>query len=380
MTGNVATKAEVYGEQGIGYDSKRDSKYEKFTTWAKYTGSSSDNPQTFGAEYFSADGVECVHGGSGANDYWAPNPTYYWPKAGYLSFHAFSPSNLSPFSGTLTHDWSNGFTITNFQAGPWHDNYRNLMVDILYSDYALKKQRSDYSPVSGVPYDEASEETGYNHKGVNLTFHHALAGVQFYFKTDANYSSGRVKYTFETKTIELLHLNNKGEFHENRTAAADNSYRDAPSGSITFNDDNSTTATPYWIPSESEEFAKAIKVSGQKTTVTQNAQKIGSMMLIMPQNLAHSTGNKVTLKLTYKFTYQVEGEGAKTYDNLIFQVPLNGGTGTIGGTNCTIDQWLINHKYTYTIVFHLDPLLFDPYISVDWVDVSPMDINLPHVN
>lgn len=377
MTAGTATKAVYKGEQNATYTGSG-STFEQFRAYAKYTESVGTNPKTGGTEFFPATGVICKHGGSGANDYWAPDPKYYWPKNGYLTFHAFSPADLSPFSGTVTHDWNTGITITGFQAGPWHDNYRNLLVDILYSDFEFKKQRSGYAPETGVPYDEASEAAGYNHKGVNITFHHALAGVQFYFKTDADYSgtTGGVKYTFKSRQIDLLYLNYKGEFHENRTSAANNNYGNAPAGSITFNDDNSLTATPYWIPA-TDEYSKAIKVSGAQTVITTTATKIGSMMLIMPQNLNHSsTGHKVKLKLTYDFSYQVPGEALHEYTGLVYEIPLDGLL--ISGTSTPIHQWLINHKYTYTITYHLDPLIFDPYISVDYVDVSPVGVELPY--
>lgn len=375
MTGNIATKAIYKGEQNATYTGKG-SDYEEFKAWAKYTDAPGTNPQTGGIAFF--DGVTCVHGGTKPNDYWAPDPIYYWPKNGYLSFHAFSPQNLSPFIGTVTHDWNTGFTITGFEAGKKDNNYRNLLVDILYSDFVFKKRRSDFTPETGVPYDEAAEETGYNHKGVNLTFHHALAGVQFRFKTDADYSSGNVKYTFTTTRIEILNMNYKGEFHENRTSNADNTFGNAPSsGAITINNDNSITATPYWIPNESVEF-DSIYASMATTDIDSNVKPVGSMMLIMPQNLSHSTGNDVKVKITYTFKYKVGAETEKTYANRTVTIPLNGLTGKIGGTDYTINQWLINHKYTYTIVFHLDPLLFDPYISVDYVDVSGIGIELPY--
>lgn len=378
MTGNVATKAPIYGEQNATYSKKSGSNYEQFKAFAKFTATASDNAQTSGTEFFPADGVTCIHGGSGTNDYWAPSPTYYWPKNGYLSFHAFSPSNLDPFIGTVTHDWEKGFTITSFQAGIPIEQYRNKMVDLLYSDFVFKKRRSDYTPETGVPYDD-DDNSAYKHQGVNITFHHALAGVQFRFKTDADYSAGNVKYTFQTTKIELLNMNYKGEFHENRTDAGDNTYRDAPpSGAITFNANNSPTATPYWIP-EADEFS-SIFASNTTTTINNTVQPVGSMMLIMPQNLTHATtGNDVKVKVTYNFSYQVTGESKHEYNGKTFEVSLAGMHGSIGGTDFTINQWLINHKYTYTIVFHLDPLIFDPYISADWVDVSSMDINLPHV-
>ena len=257
----------------------------------------------------------------------------------------------------------------------------------MYSDFEFKKKRSDYSPETGMPYDEASEAAGYSHKGVNLTFHHALTSVQFKFKTEDDFTESNVKYYFRIRRIQLLNVNYKGEFYENRTSACDNSYGNAPAGSVTFNDDNSLTATPYWVPASNVTpyIVSDLKAS---TLITNNLQQVGSTMLLMPQHLSH--GSNVSVKIYYYFSYKVGSDEEKSYpvanpnqnnletDYFNLTIPLNGLPGTIGGTPTTVNQWLINHKYTYTITFHLDPLLFDPKVDVDYVDVTPISIDLPY--
>ena len=378
------TKSVIYGVQDASYNKKSGSNYEKFTAWAKYTDAPGTNPQTGGMEFFPAAGIECVHGGTSPNDYWAPSTTYYWLKDGYFSFHALSPSNLYPYSGDVSHSWSSGITIRDFQAG----TNRNQQVDVLYSDFEFKKQRRDYTPESGTPYDESSDP-GFNHKGVNLRFHHALASVQFFFKTDGNYEAGTAKYKFKVRRIELMYANNRGEFHENRTSAGDNSYADAPPGSVTFNEGNSLTATPYWIRF-SNEVTYMVSDLTACTAVTATSSRIGSQMLVMPQHLSHATHN-VSVRIHYNFSYKVGDEAEQVYPDpsdpnyssfpfYNVTIPLNGLEGTVGGDPCSVNQWLINHSYVYNIVFHLDPLLFDPYISAGWVDVSEIGISLPHVD
>ena len=377
MTGNIATKSECYGSQNGTYTLKNGSNYEKFTTFAKYTAAAGDNPQTdgVGVEFFPATGIECVHGGSGANDYWAPSTAYYWPFSGYLSFHAISPSNLSPYQGAVSHNWSSGFTITGFQAG----TYSKQQVDILYSDFEFKKQRKDYTPLSGIPYDEDAD-IGYDHKGVNLNFHHALSLIQFCLKTGASYSSGNVTYTFATTGIQLKNVDFKGEFHENRTSAADNTFANAPAGSVTAKEGNSATSTPYWIPTDTGASDEtSYTVSEISTTATLAGNDVGSPLLVMPQHLSHpGTGNSVQVAVTYNFTYQVGSEPALTYTGTK-TIVLAGLSGQAGGSAATINQWLINHKYTYTIVFHLDPLIFDPNVEA-FVEVSDINVDLPFHN
>ena len=45
----------------------------------------------------------------------------------------------------------------------------------------------------------------------------------------------------------------------------------------------------------------------------------------------------------------------------------------------TVNQWLINHKYLYTLVFKLDPIIFDPKVEA-FVEVSDINIDLPYQN
>ena len=128
----TSTKAEFYGEQNATYTGEG-STYEKFTAFAAFTEDATTAPSE---NFFPAAGVECEHAGTAPADYWKPTTAYLWPKAGYLTFHAISPSVLTPYAGTVANAWTTGLTISNFVASTNMDQ----QVDVLYSDFNFYQQ------------------------------------------------------------------------------------------------------------------------------------------------------------------------------------------------------------------------------------------------
>ena len=366
----TTTKAGFFGEQNATYTGNG-STYEKFTAFAAYT----ENNTTVPSEnFFPAAGVECEYNATGS--YWAPTTSYYWPKAGYLTFHAFSPSALTPYAGTVANAWTTGITITDFVASTNMDQ----QVDVLYSDFNFYQQRSAYTPANGMPYDD-EDNSAFTHNGVNLIFRHALSAAQFRVVTDQDYApdAATAKHEFTVTRIEVLNANYKGEFHENRKGDATNDYANAAAGSITFNKDNAVTASPYWVPAADE---TTYTVFSGSTTVTtaKTFGDYGKMMLPMPQALAHSTNN-VTVKITYNYKFTLNGT-EHSYTDLKAQVSLAGAQAKqYNGTtdNYDVNYWLINHKYLYTLVFKLDPIVFDPKVEA-FVEVSDITADLPYQN
>ena len=371
---SISTRAEYYGEQNATYTGDG-STYEKFTAYAAYTEDASIVPVD---DFFPAAGVECVYNTTG--DYWAPTTTYLWPKAGYLTFHAFSPSALTPCSGTVSNAWMAGITVSNFVASTNMDQ----QVDLLYSDYNLYQQRKDYTPGNGMPYDD-DDNSAFIHNGVNLIFRHALSAVQFRVVTDQDYAAAaNAKHEFTVTKIEVLNANYKGEFHENRKGDASNDYANAAAGSITFNKDNAVTASPYWVPAADETTYTAFSGSTDVTTADAASAKTfgdyGKLMLPMPQALAHSA-NEVTVKVTYNYKFTL-GSEEHSYTGLTSTVSLAGAQAKkYNGTteDYDVNYWLINHKYLYTLVFTLDPIVFDPKVEA-FVEVSDINIDLPYQN
>lgn len=377
----AATKATYFGEQNALYTGNG-SAYESFLAYAAFTEDNITVPLT---NFFPAAGEECSY--NATDDYWAPAAnTYYWPKAGFLTFHAFSPSVLdNGYSATITNAWPAGITLSNFIAG----TDMAKQIDILYSDFNAYQQRSMYNPETGTPYDDKTGDTG-THNGVNLIFRHAMSAVQFRVVTDQDYTSGSQKHSFVITKIEVLDANNKGEFHENRSAV-NNTYDNAAAGSVTFNQDNSIANSPYWVPTANEVTNYTV-FEGSKAVLTKTASDAatnkefglyGNLMLPMPQLLGGhgaSADKDVVVKVTYNYTYNDGSD--HTTNGLTTEISLAGKNGTYAGGTAgayTVNQWLINHKYLYTLVFKLDPIIFDPKVEA-FVEVSDINVDLPYQN
>ena len=398
----VGTKANYLGEQLPTYMGTNDAgaTYEDFTAWAYFTkeASTTTNPLTnttpaAGSAFF--DQQKAIY--DATYDAWKLENAAYWPKDGYLHFHAFSPNNFSPASGSLSHVWGSantpkGFTLTNYVAPVYVDAdtdglTNSNQVDVLYSNFVYDKQRSGYNPLTGLPYDDDDDSGAYKHKGVDITFNHALAAVQFKIKTQADYKAGTQKHTFTVKKIEVLNVLNKGTFVENRAATLDNAFLNAVgTTAITKNKDNALTTSPYWTPEYDTANEKSYTVyseaTGSEATYTLSDQ-IGTTILPVPQALIHpTTNNKVQVKVTFDYVFNNNGT-EYSYSGLTSTLNLGGKLATqYAGTDdptYAVDNWLINHKYVYVLNFKLDEIIFDPMVEA-YVLVDGIGVDLPYQN
>lgn len=403
----AGTKANVYGEQNATYTAGAPGAYESFAAWAYYTAAASGttNPQTNadatkGASFFGTDGagVECKHhdGASAGTDYWSPDTPYFWPKTGYLHFHAMSPADFG--TGTLAHAWGSGISITGYVAPVYTDapavdpTADASQIDLMYSDFEFDKQRADYSAASNVGmYDDEDDSGLYTHDGVNLLFRHALSLVQFKVKTHADYYSAPThKHRFFVRKIEVLNAYNTGNFTENRANDCSNGYNTVAdmTGKIGLAPDNSgASGTPYWTSFSNEvtltpyDVTAGAAKTGTEAISTLSGQ-VGTTLIALPQALLHAP-NHVQVRVTFDYQFSVDG-GTNWVDDLnkTITVDLSGANGTYnGGTpgDYTVNNWLINHKYVYTLVFKLDEIIFDPAVSA-FVTVDDIGVDLPVQN
>lgn len=405
----VGTKANVNGEQNATYSATNAlGGYESFAAWAYYTAAASTttNPQTNadatkGAAFFANEA--CAHNdevdGTGT-DFWAPATSYYWPKAGYLHFHAMSPAAFG--TGTLNHYWNKGITITGYVAPVYTDAAATGLtadasqIDLMYSDFVFDKQRANYALTgTGVGKYDDDDDAVYAHDGVNLLFRHALSLVQFKVKTDADYYTAPThKHRFFVRKIEVLNAYNTGDFDENRKSDLSNGYNAVAdmSDKIGLTKDNTDgSETPYWTNFANEEILTPYDVTaGAAKTGTEAlsslSSQVGTTLIALPQALAHSaTSKNVQVKITYDYQFSVDN-GAHWTDALdqTITVDLSGAKGTYDSTgtpvaNYAVNNWLINHKYVYTLVFKLDPIIFDPAVEA-FVTVDGITVDLPVQN
>lgn len=413
---NATKAAGVYGEIGTYYNTS-----ESFAAWAYFTkdAKATVNPQTNadasnGSEFFgtSSAGITCTYNSTGK--YWEPTPnSYYWPRAGYLHFHALSPSDVE--NGTVAHSWANGFTITGYVAKAYSDANTaedltdDIQIDLLYSDFIFDRQRSAYTPQTGLPYDDDDNQTGaasgtsdYAYNGVDITFNHALAAIKFKAKTDANYLTGTQQHKFIVRKIEILNAYNTGNFHENRANTADNVFAALPANAIGKTQANTVgDLTPYW-----DTFSNEVTITPYDATAGTGVEAsyvasydptsatpaaIGKLALVLPQALDHTAagGNKVQIRVTYDYWFSndsgtswIKYEGVNALQSILDIAGYEGKYNYTSGTptpDYTVNNWLINHKYTYVLNFKLDKIIFDPKVEA-WVEVENIGVDLPAQN
>lgn len=239
---------------------------------------------------------------------------YYWKAgAGYMTFHALSPSTVTG----VTHNWQTGFSIKDYTIAdtPPEDE------DLLFSSYT--------SP------------SACNAAGVDITFHHALSKVHFIVREAADYSGDQL---IKVKKLELLDVYRKADFAENR-----------PTGSL---ESAYTGAAAAWTMDTSSEHDYVL-YNGDPVTLTWNAgaavdAPLGiSARLFLPQSLDHGAdGNgKVAVRVTYTL-------GTSDTELTV--------SGTLSGAG-SITQWVRGHSYTYVVLVGKHKITFSPEVE-DWTE------------
>ena len=344
-----ATKAAQPGEIGTSYNTAE--KFTVFAAWtdAAYPGSSSTNPPTvFMAGADAKD--RCTYDATLVA--WKPAVTYYWPKTGYLTFAAFSPSDAkddctSAPSYVWAYSGTGGLTIPGFTVqANIEDQY-----DLMYADREYNKVKGDYSITDGSAKDDendTAQSDGYTYayNGVNLRFHHALSSIVFKVKTADDYTTATIKLT----SIVLQNVYSKATFNETITEGA--SYYAVPAWSsydakVNYDiyDDTGDPATNQVVAYNSG-TAQVVTLAGGSSAV-----------ILLPQDLTASTAPNLHIE------YTIEQNGGapvpQTADIVLHN--YNHGTGDAQR------KWVMGKRYTYTIVFGLNEIYFDPAVEA-WVD------------
>ena len=122
--------------------------------------------------------------------------SYYWPRAGKLSFFSYSPQAIQ--SSTQI-DRNSGITITNWDVNNHQD------VDIMIAD---------------VQTDQTANQTGVTYTGVPTIFRHALSKISgFTFNLHKDYANGHSSgsyangdVVFILKSIVIRNMPQKGTY------------------------------------------------------------------------------------------------------------------------------------------------------------------------
>lgn len=196
-----------------------------FASWAFFTPKDWATDNEDADVYDGIDGVTISRNTSGE---WKENgKSHYWPKAGKLSFFAYSLNNNdlknnsdAAMQGTFGCTAADGITVTGYNVNTDKD------VDFLVADPIYDATREIETP------------NNYLLNGVTTVFKHKLTKVAFVIKTAANYSTTQ---TFELKSITFNNLETKGNYTQLATPTWSGHANPATTT------DFSTAATPFGL-------------------------------------------------------------------------------------------------------------------------------------
>lgn len=257
-------------------------------------------------------------------NYFASSTAYYWPKSGYLSFFAYSPSSLpeggdgslaAPAEIGLSKSMTLTYTVPSTQA---------KQVDLLYSDWAMNKT---------VANEITTNKGSYN--GVEIVFNHALSAVIFSFSGVENmYQINSVTLSGVKKTAVLT----------------------------------STPTSANWAAPTGETVTYTVLPEG--TYAVSGTAKVSDMLMLIPQSLANA---QLTINYSLKNPSAAEwiAQEAKV-------IALNTATTTVDEETVAIASWEKSTKYTYNITFGEASIIkFAPSIKTEWTGVTG---TIPEIN
>lgn len=277
--------------------------------------------------------VEATRGAYAGTDGAWSTAGYYWPKnGGKLTFAAYSP--YDQINVKASHD----------DSGIHFDDYvvtTAANVDLMFSNRAYNKAETDQDTNTD------------NYYGVELVFNHALSAVKFMVNTTSQLATDG--YEFVIQKIELLNINNTGDFDQKLTAYVAGT--------------NETPSTPTadvadWTVTDDEEkyiaFENATGITVNSTTavstIAADAINKYANLILMPQQLS-ALPNAAQIKVTYKYRHNNMATGVYVEDNVV--------TTNLSVAGC--ETWLRGKRYVYTLTMDLDKIYFAPRIE-DWAD------------
>lgn len=331
ITFNVAPKTK-------GTVSSTDPKYfnenNHFVSYAYFRKDENKWPGTVGDIYINAAEISFK-----TDNKWKAASTYYWPKSdkSSLTFFAWSTnsSSITLTDATVSCDSKSGISVSTY------DVTKNKNVDLLVADVAANK---------------TANEDLYSHNGVPTLFRHKLSYLIFKVKTAANYTSDGKE--FALKSIKILGVDSKGTYSQNATATnSDGSYNTVGSWAVA----DSKTAQTYF-----DVTAPVVFGAADITLESDNKFK-GSVVqkYYLPQTITAFTGDpssttNYTIEVIYTIKttepYPATSTSTVTTETVTKYIKAS----DIYGAN-----WEINKKYTCTLTFSLNEILWDPAVE-EW--------------
>ena len=265
--------------------------------------------------------------------------SYYWPKNGSLTFFAwtslketvgapnpYTVSYVDKNNVKVTCSNTTGIKVENYEV----DSKDNKNVDLLVAD--IKADQKANTTTTG--------ETGKYYKdGVPTLFRHKLSYVIFNVVTDQNYSATK---RFELKSITFKDIEYKGNYQQIQAAPAKEGWI------VSAVKKNQTYYTAPAAPTGTG--TTGVEITSTAKTLTSDA----TQNYFLPQEFSNADKLVITYEVTTK-----EGS-SESVDKVTKVINLNPDTGSK-----MFESWLMGKKYTVTLTFKLDEILWDPAVE-DW--------------
>ena len=301
---------------------------------------------------------------------WVPSQTYYWTKAGKLTFTSYSPyvnaetKASKGFSAIPSYHYANGFQFTNYTIVSATD------VDLMYSNLAANCTQDSNSDGSLVYDGTTSGEnpTDHGYKGVPTIFNHALCQIGFSFRAAGTLNPNVTAIQVDVKSVIIRNIDNKGSFTQTSTPRWSSTHAAANYTSYTF-----LAATDEPINLVLAANPSYTDLNERKILLPQALQTDDDPTDPTVDPIATTTDQVLELNYIIKTHYAsnpVTDTANAAYwatEDITSRVRLNNGN---------IATWGDNKNITYKITinpYDTTPITFDPAV-VTWTDVNSNEI------
>lgn len=271
---------------------------------------------------------------NGPDGVWKAKDSYYWPKNGSLTFFAWTSlketvgatnSYKVSYVDNVTCSKNTGIKVENYVV----DSDKNKNVDFLVADIKADQKANTTTP----------GETGKYYKdGVPTLFRHKLSYVIFNVVTDKEYPSTK---TIELKSITFKGIGYKGNYQQILASP------DTKNWTVTGKKEQAYYTAPEAATGTGTTGVEITKA--QKTLTSNDTQNY-----FLPQEFSKTA----SLVITYEVT-TTEGKSTSV-DYVEKEIVINPDKGSK-----MFESWLEGKKYTVTLTFKLDEILWDPAVE-DW--------------
>lgn len=279
---------------------------------------------------------------------WKPATSYFWPKAGKLSFIGYYPTGATGAAVVDAATNSLAVSFTNYTVAGTLDAQKDLALenndknDLMVSDPMINQTSNDETD------PHYANGTTLAH-GVSMLFHHTLAKVAFKAQLK-NYDDEKLNAIYaqlgaQINQIEIRDIDNKATFDGAAWGDPTNTTK-VSSGNFVNNAKVGATVNGGALPTAA---------TGLIVNTSATAQ--GPEYYVLPQSLSADT------KVVYvKYTvYTTAGDKVVDAVEKEATVALNL---MKTSTSAPINVWEINKKYIYTIIIDpfADEIYFDPAV------------------